>query len=498
MSPADAPAPWVRLMGAGYGPPESPILAGLTWEWRPGQSWGVLGANGAGKSTFLRLARGDVWPAQGQGQRLYALDGQPEASPLAMRAASRLVSAELLDAYRRRGWNLSVMQTVLTGFFDTPYLHREPTPDQRAAARRELAALGLAGLAGEPVLRLSRGQAKLVLLARGLVAQPRFIFLDEGLEALDAPTRRRMLARLAAEQARGAALAMASHRAADLLPGLSHALVLERGRIAAQGPREQVAPPPARPVQPARPAPPPPPTAGGNGHGFLVRVSRADVHLEGRRVLTGIDWQIKAGEHWAVLGPNGAGKTSLLRLLAGELLPALGGRVEWFGGGPRPSLGELRRRVGLVSADLQTGHKYAQTGLETAISGAMGSIGLNARPSAPQTAAARRWLDRLGLAHLAGRDVRGLSYGELRRFIIARAMVGEPRLLLLDEPFAGLDQAAREEVAELLTHLAGSGVGLVLVTHHAEDILPCVGHVLELEGGRVARMGARERAEAVG
>ncbi|MFH1059161.1 MAG: ATP-binding cassette domain-containing protein, partial [Pseudomonadota bacterium] len=210
---------------------------------------GVLGANGAGKSTFLRLVRGEIWPAQGdRSQRLYCPDGgAPEMSPLAMRAASRLVSAELLDTYQRRGWNLSVLATVLSGFFDTPYLYREASPAQVAAARRELAALGLTDLAETPVLALSRGQAKLALLARGLVATPRFLFLDEGLEALDAPTRTRLLERLGAEQARGAALAMASHRAADLLPGLSHALRLEHGRITAQGPRDAVAPPAPRP-----------------------------------------------------------------------------------------------------------------------------------------------------------------------------------------------------------------------------------------------------------
>ncbi|HEX7622333.1 MAG TPA: ATP-binding cassette domain-containing protein, partial [Anaeromyxobacteraceae bacterium] len=119
------------------------------------------------------------------------------------------------------------------------------------------------------------------------------------------------------------------------------------------------------------------------------------------------------------------------------------------------------------------------------------SIGVDARPSAAERAVVARCLARLGVAHLAGRRIHQLSFGELRKVLLARALVRDPELLILDEPCDGLDPESRAALLADIEALARAGTPLVLVTHHAEDLVPSIGHVLELARGRAVYQGPR-------
>jgi molybdate transport system ATP-binding protein len=200
---------------------------------------------------------------------------------------------------------------------------------------------------------------------------------------------------------------------------------------------------------------------------------------------------MRQGENWAVRGPNGAGKSTFLRLLAGEERAAPGGRIERLDFGERPGVWEVKARVGLVTPQLQADHRQDTLGEEVVLSGFFASIGLGDEPSAPQRAQARRWMHRLGVGHLAGLGIHSLSYGELRKLLVARALVRDPEVLLLDEPFNGLDPEARQDVMELVQRLCEEGTHLVLVTHHDAEIVPAVNRVLELREGRIAYQGPR-------
>jgi molybdate transport system ATP-binding protein len=472
-------------------------LHDVSWRLERGQHWGVVGGNGAGKSTFLRLVRGEIWPradhGSDMGSRIYCLNGKPEESPLAFRQASALVSAELLDRYQKREWNLTALETVCTGLTETVYLHQEPSPAQWRAARQALDQVGLAGQEQVPLLKLSRGQIKRVLIARALVRRPEVLILDEACEDLDAQTRAGLLELFSALGRNGVTLLYATHRQEELLPALGHVLVLEDGRITKQGPRGQME---ITPVSPSKaleaPAAPLSEKAPQAGPAPLAVISNADVFRERQKILHNINWTIGPGQSWALLGPNGAGKTTLLMLLAGELPPALGGEVQWFGQAVRPSLWELRERVGLVSGDLQARHQRpGQTGLHTVLSGFQGSIDLSAPPRPSQIKAAQDWMEFLGVDHLAQRSIARLSYGQLRRLLITRAMVNGPELLLLDEPLAGLDARAKGGVLELIERLVQRGVGLVMVTHHDEDLPPSLTHLARMDEGRMVFQGAK-------
>ena len=152
----------------------------------------------------------------------------------------------------------------------------------------------------------------------------------------------------------------------------------------------------------------------------------------------------------------------------------------------------MKARVGAVTPRLQADHRLDATGEEVVLSGFFASIGLGGEPSPAQREAAARWMDRLGAwATSRRRRIDSLSYGELRRLLLARALVVEPEVLLLDEPFNGLDPASREEMMRVVQELCESGTRIVLVTHHDSEVVPAVNRELELRDGRIVRQGPR-------
>jgi iron complex transport system ATP-binding protein len=219
-----------------------------------------------------------------------------------------------------------------------------------------------------------------------------------------------------------------------------------------------------------------------------------DVVTGGARLLDGVDLAAATREHVAVLGPNGAGKTTLLRVLSTYRFPTRG-RVEVLGARfGRVDLRTLRARVGLVSVGLdpllQTGARVEQL-VAAARVGALRPLRGARTDGARDAEAVTRALERVGVPHLAGRRVDTLSQGERQRVRIARALAPDPELLLLDEPFAGLDLGGREALlADLDVLLAETGgPTVVLVTHHLEELPPGVRRVALMRDARIVAAG---------
>jgi iron complex transport system ATP-binding protein len=220
----------------------------------------------------------------------------------------------------------------------------------------------------------------------------------------------------------------------------------------------------------------------------------ADVTLtrSGNHLLDGINWRVADGERWVILGPNGAGKTTLLQIAATNMHPSSGyvsvlgevlGAVDVF---------ELRPRIGLTSAALAErirGQEWVLDVVRTAAYGVLGTW----RESYEDLDDARalELLYRLGISHLAGRTFGTLSEGERKRTQIARAMMSDPELLLLDEPTAGLDLGGRETLVSTLGQIAtdDASPATVLVTHHVEEIPVGITHALLLRGGKIVAAG---------
>ena len=192
----------------------------------------------------------------------------------------------------------------------------------------------------------------------------------------------------------------------------------------------------------------------------VIELEKVSCLLGGRPVLDQVDLRVREGDLYAVIGPNGGGKTTLLRVILG-LLPVSAGTVRVFGKLPR----EARSRVGYVPQFRTFDFQYPISVEEMVISGRLGHIpGPLKRFSAEDHAAARTALERTGILHLSGRPIRTLSGGEQQRAIIARALVGDPALLILDEPMVYVDIPTEDQLFDLLDGLTGS-MTILLVTH---------------------------------
>jgi iron complex transport system ATP-binding protein len=224
----------------------------------------------------------------------------------------------------------------------------------------------------------------------------------------------------------------------------------------------------------------------------ILRLTGVSVRRAGRTILGPIDWAVAPGERWVVFGPNGSGKTTLVQVASTYLWPTTGA-VEVLGETiGRVDARELRRRIGYAGAGLEAAIDPGLTALDVVMTARHAALGpwWHDYTAADRDRAASL-LDAIGAGGLEDHAFGTLSTGERRRVQIARALMPDPELLILDEPGSSLDLGARETLVRDLGRLAAgaSPRGLVLVTHHVEEIPPAFGHALVLGAGRAVAAG---------
>ncbi len=225
----------------------------------------------------------------------------------------------------------------------------------------------------------------------------------------------------------------------------------------------------------------------------VLEISNLKIQRGSVTILDGVNWRVEHGQHWAILGANGSGKTSLLSALTGYLMPTAGeivllgkkyGETDWR---------ELRKKIGIVSSSVRQMMADEEPALETVVSGKFAMIDFWGKMSTADKKSGLKILRQIECSHLADREWRVLSQGERQRILIGRALMARPRLLILDEPCAGLDPAAREHFLQFLQRLGMSrnAPALVLVTHHVEEIMPVFSRALILKGGNILAAGEK-------
>lgn len=232
-------------------------------------------------------------------------------------------------------------------------------------------------------------------------------------------------------------------------------------------------------------------TSGGLDRSYLELVE-AEVWLGPRRVFSNLSLELSLGEHTVVLGPNGSGKSTLIRLLSREVYPVVKPRAPLkIFGSSRVNLWELRSRIGLVSSDLQSQYTPAVPAEDVVLSGFFGSVGIgrSQSASADQHRRVAELLESLGLGALRGHPFGQLSDGERRRLLLARALVHNPEVLVLDEPTNGLDLRARHQLLNILRQLARAGTTILMVSHQIEAIIPEISRCILMKEGEVVGDG---------
>ncbi|MCG6553775.1 MAG: ATP-binding cassette domain-containing protein [Candidatus Magnetominusculus sp. LBB02] len=238
---------------------------------------------------------------------------------------------------------------------------------------------------------------------------------------------------------------------------------------------------------------------GGVGQDAIFELTKAGVIRKGQPLLSEISLSIFAGQHTAIVGPNGAGKTTLMRLLTGDTFASYkdnGSSVKLFGQ-TRYSVWDVKKRIGIITNDLDEQHKVHaahMTGIEVALTGLFDSIGY-----LPLDGLTRQMKDkayelmkRLNIHSLCGHAFCNMSSGEARQCLIARALISEPEVMMLDEPTTGLDIAAQFSFFDLMTRISDNYT-VILITHHIEEILPFIRNIVMIKNGRIFMQGPKDQ-----
>ena len=465
---------------------ERAVLRDVNWRVQSGQRWLLVGGNGAGKTQLLKLLAGSVWPKPtGRELRRYRFEGENFDTPAGVQEEIAYVGAERQDRYEHYDWNFRVRDVVGTGVQRTDIPMRELTATEERTVATLLKRLDMGALAERRFLTLSYGERRLVLIARALAWRPKLLLLDEVANGLDARNHERFLHWLNGTAHSRMPWVFATHRMPDVPDSMTHLLELDEGEVKRSGAlragrARELLQQDAREFHSrdsrVRKRP--------RSRRVLVALRNADVHVDEAHILQGIDLEVRAGDCWVVHGPNGSGKSTLLRTIYGDHAVASGGSIVRAGIVPGVPLEKFKLRTAYVAPHLQTWHQPKMPVMEVVASGRYASIGLNDAITANDRKHAERALRRFGMYALRKRTLAEMSYGQARRILFARAWAREPRLALLDEPFAGLDRATRADLARRLNEWLADGGSCVIATHHREEWPAHTTHVLELKAGR--------------
>ncbi|WP_224957582.1 molybdate ABC transporter ATP-binding protein ModF [Geomonas subterranea] len=454
-------------------------LEEITMQINPGEHWAVVGANGSGKSALGKLLCNDLPVTSGTSR---------------VPARSGFVSFEKIDEIlERERYNddSDFIGYVTEGTRVDRFILAGTDADEARLA--ELAReLGFTRILERGIKFLSTGEMRKTLICRALLQEPELLVLDEPFDGLDRESSdvlRQLISRCIE---RGIHVVLLLNRFSEIMPETTHIAYLQECRILRSGTREEMLgsealrrfhafhytlPDTLPEIDTARSAPPLVPGQP------LIEMNDVTVRYGEKCVLNGVNWTVKAGEHWKISGPNGSGKSTLLSLISGDNPQAYANDISLFGRrkGSGESVWDIKKRIGLVSTSLQQEYRVGGTVKVVVISGMYDSIGMYSQYTLHQQEIALEWLKLLHMDHRRDHAFRDLSYGEQRLVLLARAMVKQPDLLILDEPCQGLDDVNREMVLKLIDHLGRNGNTQILyVNHHAEDRIPCIGNSMEL------------------
>ena len=471
--------PLVVLDGVTVARPGGPVVFdNLSWTIHDRQTWAVVGPTGSGKTTLAEVLLGKLavrsgtidWPLV---ERVGAAYPSQVIRHVGFQENSRLFS--YAGHYYQQRFEFADADEPLT----LAQLLRAGTAATDAEVSAAADRLGVAHRLSTSFIKLSNGQARRARIARALLAKPELLILDDPFLGVDAAGRVEIADLLGRLVWQGLRLVLICDPEAvprwvtDVLEcGVRNSECGIEGTPAADQQRSADVLIPHSEFR--------------TPHSSVVELRNVTVSHGGRDILADVSWTVRPGERWAVVGPNGSGKTTLLSLLCGDHPQAYSTDVRLFGRrrGTGESVWEVKRPVGLVSPEF---HLYFPAGLTAGRAAATGFFdGVADQPTTPeQDAAVGELFAAFGIAGLADRPFRQLSTGEQRLVLLARALVKRPPLVILDEPFQGLDRATADRLRDWLDRHLSPDQTLLFVSHHADEIPRSVTRRLHLADGRV-------------
>jgi molybdate transport system ATP-binding protein len=465
-------------------------LPGTSWEIHRGQHWVILGPNGAGKTTLVKALTGEVPVVRGKISPAGVLAKNNRTGYVSFEQHQRLIAREEdRDASRFFSRSLNSKTTVYEMLSKSRMQPGSNAVDIKLAAAK----MQIEHLLGRGIRVLSTGEMRKVQIARVLLNSPEILILDEPFDGLDQLSREELSRIVSDLMDDSRTVILVTHRQREILPKISHVLAVKDGKVIFQGKREDAVGPLSmqRLFSSSGSALRPLPMKAKNrkihaekSNGVLVCMKNVTVRYDTITVLDSINWTINSGENWVVSGPNGCGKTTLLDLITADNPQAYANEIYLFGKrrGSGESIWDIKQRTGVVSSEFQIRYRKPISAFEVVVSGFFDSVGLYRTHTSEQKEIAEKWMEVLGIANKADRVFNQLSYGEQRMLLLARSMVKMPRLLILDEPYQGLDRTNRKRILDAIDVIGRqSRTNIIYVTHYPGEIPACMTHMLQFE-----------------
>lgn len=476
--------------------PQWSMAEPVDFELCDGEHIAVIGPNGAGKSMFVDLVTGRH-PTVGDCTKY---DFSPSTRPL---VSDNIKYITFKDSYGdsdgtyylQQRWNqhdISEDTPTVGKLLEEAYLLTgDDTPGGDTFRRHLYSMFGMDGLLDKYIILLSSGELRKFQLTRTLLTRPRVLIIDNPFIGLDVETRQQLddlLTTLSKETS--LQIITVVSRPKDIPSFTTHVVKVEgmvvgkkttindylasiRAQEAAQSTISET-----KPGGESRH------TEAADGNMDVVKMDDITIRYGARTILNHLNWTVKQGEHWAVSGRNGAGKSTLLSLVCADNPQAYACDITLFGRrrGTGESIWDIKSRIGYVSPEMHRAYRSDIKSIMVVASGLKDTVGLYAQPNASESETCRRWMDVFGIKGLADKTFMKLSSGEQRLVLLARAFVKDPDLLILDEPFHGLDDTNRAMVTGIIEDFCRRpGKTLIMVSHYDEELPTCIDHRMTLK-----------------
>lgn len=448
----------------------SVLLQGIHFQLKKGDVLGITGANGSGKTVLAKAIAGEL-PVSGE----VSEDGiflKKRFVPF----HSSLSLSNGHAVYRQQRWN-KIDTELLPKVSDELKKCEDP-----ALALTLLETFGLGSLVESFVINLSNGEQRKLELLRALSEKPDLLVLDNAYTGLDSVARQLLTNMLEILIENGQTLVLTGLDPGDFPPSVKRFVVLNEGKIQNVCSRNEIKEADVLRLKFQNEIP----FWINSDFPELVYLNDVSLQYGDRKILDRINWSINAGERWSLSGPNGSGKTSLLNLIFADNPKAYGCNIRLFGKqkGTGESIWDIKARIGFVSPELHQYLPQHQSVIDVICSGFSEAEGTFKNPTGYQRDVARRWLNTLNYTEIAHKLFGELSTSAQRIVLLLRTLVKNPPLLILDEPFQGLDSAHIRLLKNLLNQIAAeSNCAMIFVTHIPEELPECFPFHLKLKEG---------------
>lgn len=464
------------------------LFENTDWVMHERENWLIIGRNGAGKTTLVKAIAGELSLKQGEiilnflgdVENPYPFVHRDKISYLSFESHQKLVEQDNFkkDLQEFSGKKIKGMQVK-------DYLRPSFWEAQRLQDP-----FNIEHLLHQEISTLSTGEARKVQIIHSLLKKPKLFILDEPFEGLDQDSKKDLTKII--ENLNGIQLILITHRVNEIPKNISNIMVLEDGHIKVTGKKEDI-----KDIYSQFTT---------SSSDLIRRSSIADsgsqivrndktvlemkniiVALGKKQILKNINWTIKEGENWALLGPNGSGKSTLIKLILGDHPQAFSNDIKVFGKklGVGISIWDIKQNIGFVLNELILKFPKETTSLQVILSGFFDSVGLYKKVSALQDKIAGTWIKNLEIQDIINKNFSELSFGQKQIILVARSLVKNPKLLILDEPMSSLDVKNRKRVLNIIGKVSKSKTNILYITHNEDELVSTITHKLYLEKGQV-------------